>query len=353
LAIYTKTGDGGSTSLFDGKRVKKYDLRVETYGTFDELNAHISLCEKYVTSDQNKACLNRTQELLFCVGAELATEDIIKHKQLTLVTSQDSLVLEKAIDSYQEQLPKVTEFIKPGKSKGAAYLHVARAVSRRGERLLVKLAQEIEVREELLIYVNRLSDFLYAMAREEDFRYDVNRTTQAVLERYQRENQLEINSQVKANIQVETSNQAKIKESSVKNHGIFSLEFCGELARAVETAAKKHVPVTMAIVNKEGLLIYQYHMPDALLVSVDVAKKKAYTVVAMKAATHELASLTKPGAPFHQLETVSDGTIVTYGGGVPIVNSKGEILGALGISGGSEEQDITIAQEALAQVVIN
>lgn len=171
MAIYTKGGDKGSTSLYDGKRVKKYDLRVETYGTFDELNAHICLCEKYVTSEQNKAWLNKIQELMIRLSAELATEDKEKQKRLTLITEEDSSALERAIDHYLEEQPKITTLVMPGRSKGAAYLHVARTVARRGERLLVRLAQEVEIREELLIYVNRLSDFLYAMASEEDFRY--------------------------------------------------------------------------------------------------------------------------------------------------------------------------------------
>jgi ATP:cob(I)alamin adenosyltransferase len=189
VSVYTKTGDKGSTSLFDGRRVKKYDLRVETYGTFDELNAHISLCEKYVTSEHNKEYLNRIQELLFCVGSELATEDKDKQNKLTLITAEDSRILEKAMDDYLGQLPKVTTFIMPGKSKAAAYLHVARTVSRRAERLLVRLGEDVDIREELYIYTNRLSDFLYTMAREEDFRWDVDVTTQTILERYLKESQ--------------------------------------------------------------------------------------------------------------------------------------------------------------------
>jgi len=172
MAIYTKGGDKGSTSLYDGKRVEKYDLRVETYGTFDELSAYLCLCEKYVTSEQNKAWLNKIQELMIRLCAELATENEEKLKQLTLITDKDSLALESAIDDFLEEQPKIRTLIMPGKSIGASYLHVARAVARRGERLLVRLAEEIKIREELLIYANRLSDFLYAMASEEDFRYD-------------------------------------------------------------------------------------------------------------------------------------------------------------------------------------
>ena len=171
MEIYTKGGDKGSTSLYDGKRVKKYELRVETYGTFDELNAHLCLCEKYVTSEQNKAWLNKIQDLMIQLSAELATENQEMKKRLALITREDSLALERAIDHYLKELPKITSLVMPGRSKGAAYLHVARTVSRRGERLLVRLAEEIEVREELLIYANRLSDFLYAMASEEDFRF--------------------------------------------------------------------------------------------------------------------------------------------------------------------------------------
>jgi len=171
MSIYTKGGDKGSTSLYDGKRIKKFDLRVETYGTFDELNAHLCLSEKYVTSEQNRAWLKKIQELMIRLSAELATEDQEKQKRLTLITEEDTLALERAIDHFLEEQPKITTLVMPGRSKGAAHLHVARTVARRGERLLVRLAEEGEVREELLIYVNRLSDFLYAMASEEDFRF--------------------------------------------------------------------------------------------------------------------------------------------------------------------------------------
>ena len=330
MTVYTKTGDKGSTSLFDGKRVKKYDLRVETYGTFDELNTHISLCAKYVTSEQNKAYLDRIQELLFCVGAELATESMERQKQLVLVTAEDSLILEGAMDDYMEQLPKMTKFVMPGNSKAAAYLHVARTVSRRAERLLVRLAQEIEVRDELLIYVNRLSDFLYTMAREEDFRYDVSVTTKTILERYLKENQ---------------------KEIIIKKHETLTLEFCQELAKAVVEVAEKHAPVNMAIANSEGTIIYQYHMPGTLLASVDVARKKAYTAITVKTPTHKLSELTQPGGPLYQIETMLE-SIITFGGGIPIVNKSGETVGAIGVSGGTIEQDIMIAEEALAKVFV-
>ena len=330
MKVYTKTGDKGETSLVGGKRVKKYDLRVETYGTIDELNTHISLCAKYVTSEQNKQELNHIQKKLFDVGAELATEDIKKHEKVIRITAEETLMLEEKIDAYLKELPEVKQFILPGRSKPGAHLHVARTVARRAERLLVRLAQDVTIRNEIQKYVNRLSDFLYVIAREEDFRYDLEQLAQEAIKRYE-----------------------KKTEQEVSYHKAFSLDFCVQLARAVEIAAKKEqVSITMSIVNKEGYQVFMHHMPKALLVSVDVARKKAYTVVAMQASTEELSLLTQPGAPLYQLETMTDGQIMTLGGGEPIINGNGEIIGALGISGATLEQDVAIAKQALAQVVI-
>ena len=324
LRIYTKTGDKGSTSLFDGGRVKKYELRVETYGTFDELNAHISLCAKYVTSDENKNHLTKIQVTLFHLCAELATEHIDKQKNFTRITEADIKSLEETIDKYSKELPEIRRFLLLGERKAASHLHIARTVARRAERLLVKLSEEVTLSKEILQYVNRLSDFLYTMAREEDFRANLSKLTKEVITRYTNE---------------------------VKEHTGFSLDYFHQLAEVVEAAAKKeNAAVTMSVVNKAGHHLFHYQMKDALLVSIDMAKKKAYTAVAIELPTHELAELVQPAAPWYQLETLTNGEIVTFGGGLPIYNDGGNIVGGLGISGATIEQDIAIAEEALLKV---
>ena len=329
LKIYTKTGDKGTTSLFDGGRVKKYELRVETYGTFDELNAQISLCEKYVTSQENKEFLVKIQKTLFYLCAELATEQVDKQANFIRVTEFDVKLLEEAMDKCLKELPEVRQFILLGESAVASHLHVARAVARRAERLLVKLNEEVAVSKEILQYVNRLSDFLYTMAREEDFRNEITNLTKEIITRYTSE----------------------ATEQNSDYFSSFSLDYFNQLARAVEAAAKKeNVAITMSVVDKAGHHLFHYRMEDALIVSVDMAKRKAYTAIALEMPTHQLSELVQPAAPWYQLETLTDGQVVTFGGGLPIVNDAGDIIGGLGISGASIEQDIAIAEIALSRV---
>lgn len=131
----------------------------------------------------------------------------------------------------------------------------------------------------------------------------------------------------------------------------FSSHYFYALSQAVEKAANQvGVPVSMSVVNLAGHHLFHYKMEDALLVSIGLAKKKAYTTVAMKMPTHELAKLVLPGAPLYQLETGADGELVTFGGGLPILNEAGQIIGGLGISGATVCQDIAIGKEALLNV---
>ncbi|QBO35948.1 cob(I)yrinic acid a,c-diamide adenosyltransferase [Periweissella cryptocerci] len=169
MSIYTKTGDKGTTGLFDGGRVAKYSERVETYGTFDECNAQISFAEKFCKVPRNKDLLKKIQNKLFLVGGEIATEDPTKFYAASQVISEmDTTELESIIDEYTAMLPEIHSFILPGVTLAGAQLHVARTVCRRAERGLVRFSNEAKVRPELLRYANRLSDFLYILARSED-----------------------------------------------------------------------------------------------------------------------------------------------------------------------------------------
>lgn len=159
MAIYTKTGDKGMTGLFDGTRVAKNSERVNTYGTLDELNAHLSVCEKLVRYPETKQILHNLQGLLFRLCAEVATMDQAKLTQhSTLISEADIKELESIIDRYTQLLPPLTSFIYQGNNLAAAELHVARTVCRRAERKLNGLRQGEPVRPTALAFVNRLSD---------------------------------------------------------------------------------------------------------------------------------------------------------------------------------------------------
>ncbi|MEW8974289.1 MAG: cob(I)yrinic acid a,c-diamide adenosyltransferase [Tissierellaceae bacterium] len=163
MKIYTKTGDKGTTSLFDNKRVSKDDIRVESYGTVDELGSWMGLAKNYVEDEEMYSIIQSMQNKLFTVATNLATED--KTKVKFHIHESDILDLEKIIDYYMGKIPNPSGFIVPGSSKKSAYLHVARTVCRRAERRITSLSGVAEVDPLVIKYVNRLSDVLYAMAR--------------------------------------------------------------------------------------------------------------------------------------------------------------------------------------------
>ena len=165
MKIYTKTGDQGETSLFAGGRVRKDNARVDAYGTVDELNSLLGLVRAYAVPEQVQTWLEAIQNVLFVVGADLATPMTSQPKWLVRLDEKPALVLENAIDQMDEELPQMTAFILPGGVLAAATLHVARTVCRRAERICVTLASQEAINEHVLVYLNRLSDFLFTLAR--------------------------------------------------------------------------------------------------------------------------------------------------------------------------------------------
>lgn len=167
MKIYTRTGDEGHTGLFGGARVSKASLRVEAYGEIDELNSALGVARASGLGERLSAELETIQNELFCVGAELATMPE-KLDKLTLpkIAPASTERLERFIDTLDEGLAPLQNFVLPGGSIGAAQLHVARTIARRAERRIVELAAGETVRDELVKYVNRLSDALFTMARE-------------------------------------------------------------------------------------------------------------------------------------------------------------------------------------------
>jgi cob(I)alamin adenosyltransferase len=166
MKIYTKTGDAGETGLFGGPRVRKDDVRIEAYGTVDELNAALGLARCEPLPAAIDECLLRVQSELFSVGAELATPDPDKHGT-ALVGDAQITALERAIDDLETRLPPLRQFILPGGSRGAAALHLARGICRRAERRVVTLCQTpgTHVSERIVRYLNRLGDYLFVAAR--------------------------------------------------------------------------------------------------------------------------------------------------------------------------------------------
>lgn len=173
MKIYTKTGDKGTTSLFGGTRVPKHHIRIESYGTVDELNSHIGLLRDQKVDTKTKDLLIVIQDRLFTIGAILATDpekEKLKNGKDRLnipkISSEDITKLEQAIDTMNEELPEMTHFILPGGHQSVSFCHIARCVCRRAERLSTALYDIEPFDDQVLIYLNRLSDYLFVLARK-------------------------------------------------------------------------------------------------------------------------------------------------------------------------------------------
>jgi cob(I)alamin adenosyltransferase len=176
MKVYTKTGDKGTTALFGGTRVSKNHIRIESYGTVDELNSYLGLLRDQEINTIYKHQLVIIQNKLFAVGAVLATppeKEILKNGQRRLknvgINEADILELESQIDTMEESLPQMTHFILPGGHTTVSYCHISRCVCRRAERLAVTLNESEPIDELVIKYLNRLSDYLFVLARKLSF----------------------------------------------------------------------------------------------------------------------------------------------------------------------------------------
>ncbi len=173
MKVYTKTGDNGTTALFGGTRVSKHHIRIESYGTVDELNSHIGLIRDQNINFIYKNNLAEIQNKLFTVGAILATppdKEILKNGKERLnipkISEKEIEFLENAIDFMEQTLPQMTHFVLPGGHTTVSYCHIARCVCRRAERLSVHLNEIEPIDFYVLKYLNRLSDYLFVLARK-------------------------------------------------------------------------------------------------------------------------------------------------------------------------------------------
>ena len=173
MKIYTKTGDKGTTALFGGTRVPKHHIRIESYGTVDELNSHLGLIRDQNIDVHYKDILIHIQDRLFTVGAILATDPekaILKSGKERLnipkISSEDIERLEYEMDNMNESLPPITHFVLPGGHQTVSFCHIARCVCRRAERFTSALNDIEGVEPNALIYLNRLSDYLFVLARK-------------------------------------------------------------------------------------------------------------------------------------------------------------------------------------------
>lgn len=325
--IYTKKGDAGETGLFGGSRVPKNSLRVDCYGIVDESNSILGLAYSQTENTAIKDYIRDIQKKLFTVGAELASDEkgleMLKNK----ISSSDVVYLENIIDECYKVIGPQTEFIIPGATSASASLHMARTVIRRAERKIITLKDSEYIREELLKYVNRLSDTIYSLARLEEV-YD------------------EINQIKKISVEI-IKDKLNMKDSNEVEFNLKNIKLMSEYAE--EKAAEMNVPIVFSAVDTGGNLILLHRMEDSLLGSIDISINKAFTSCALKMPTHQLASLSNPENVLYGIQNTNEGRIVIFGGGFPYIY-KGRVAGAIGVSGGTVEEDMVIGSYALEKM---
>jgi ATP:cob(I)alamin adenosyltransferase len=321
MSVYTKKGDTGETSLYGGMRVAKDSLRVWCYGTVDEANSILGLIYSALAFDDLRQIVRRIQETLFVLGAELASDEKGLEKLSKRIGDEDILFLEGIIDKYAAESGAISGFSIPGETPVSSLFHVARTVVRRAERHAVETSRSDSLPPPALRYLNRLSDALYILAKMEVYHTFVKK----VIEK----------------IEVLGSGGGR---SNTPLDGVL----CDRLCRAAgEESAKIGLGISIAIADTGGRLVFFFRYPEASLVSVDVAQNKAYTAVAMEQPSGNIYKEAIPGGSLYGINTV-DPRIVVFGGGFPLF-FKGNLIGGIGISGGTVEQDEQIAHRVLAE----
>lgn len=164
--IYTKTGDKGETGLIGGTRISKGDMRLEAYGTVDELNAHLGMIRSYPLEESDRDFIVFLQQKMFSVGGYLATDQSkTELRNKTIISLEDIEAIEHKIDAYENELPPLTQFILPGGHPQVSAAHIARTVCRRAERQIIRLQDAHYIDDQIVRFVNRLSDYLFVLSR--------------------------------------------------------------------------------------------------------------------------------------------------------------------------------------------
>ena len=372
MNIYTKGGDKGMTDLVHTKNVSKSDDRIQLVGTIDELTSHIGLVKTMLNDGDILHFLEKIQKTLIKVMAGVADPYNREYK----IHDEKTELLEEEIDRMEGLFNRPKEFILPGACRLSAEIDVARTVARRAERALAAVSVKFGSDTGTKKYMNRLADYLYLLARYADAREQEGRslsvdsvpgtsvqTEPAVSEEKHPEDPATkvAADAVRAEHTVtptetqssSTGGDTMINEAMIQEvlkrmgiQGRITLDSAKRLIEKIEEEARRrNKPSVIAICGPDGNPIAIHVMDGAFLVSFDVAMKKAYTSVAVKMSTMELSKLAQPGGTFYGLDKMGDG-IVIFAGGVPLKVGD-TIIGGLGVSGGTGEEDHSLAEYGL------
>lgn len=340
MNIYTKNGDKGTTDLIRTKNVSKSDDRIQLVGTIDELTSHLGLVKTMLRDENAVHILEEIQETLITVMAGVADPFNRDYK----IGDEKTELLESEIDRLEAMFERPKKFILPGGTRLSAEIDVARTVARRAERALALVGIKFGADNGTKKFMNRLADYLYVLARYTDAR--------AELQESRRESETASSSGEAAVMNNEMLNEALVQEvlKRLGVQGKISLDSAKRLIEIIEEEAKRRgKQAVIAVCGPDGNPIAVHVMDGAFLVSFDVAVKKAYTSVAVKMSTMELNALAQPGGTFYGLDKMEGGNIIIFGGGIPIkVGDK--IIGGLGVSGGTGEEDHSLAEYGISRL---
>ncbi len=342
MNIYTKNGDKGTTDLVRTKNVSKSDDRIGLVGTIDELTSHIGVVKTMLTDGETVRMLEKIQETLITVMAGVADP----YNREYHINDDKTQLLEEEIDRMEGLFDRPKKFILPGGTRLSAETDVARTVARRAERALASVGVKFGADTGAKKYMNRLADYLYVLARYEDAK---NSGKAEESHKTEQKNRAESEKRMEENRNTSVS-EAVIQEV-MKRMGIqgkITLESAKRLIEKIEKeAARQGKKAVIAVCGPDGNPIAVHVMDGAFLVSFDVAMKKAYTSVAVKMSTKELSVLAQPGQTFYGVDKMDGGKIVIFGGGVPLKVGD-TIIGGLGVSGGTGEEDHALAEYGLS-----
>ncbi len=312
VKIYTKTGDVGETSLYDGTRVRKDDPRIVLNGTLDEVTCALGIARSKATPKVSGWICELQSELIL-VMAYIARGQAQRQKP----SPQE---LEKRIDLLISEYPFFNQFVLPGDDEVSSMLHLARSFARRAERAGLQALELNLIDSETYMYLNRLSDYIYALAISAHWESVINRVTKKVV--------------------------LKMGQQADMGSKPLNADVARKLMNAGRNKANEiGVPMAMAVCDAFGLPVAFERMEGVLQVSLGLAPKKASTAIKLKMPTGNLADLVQPGKELYGLQ--NDPELVVFGGGLLLKNGE-EIVGAVGVSGGSVKED-TIVAEAMVK----
>ena len=316
MSIYTKVGDRGFSSTINRKNIPKNSPIFTVLGTLDEVSSALGTAKPFLNADLSEK-VEQLQKDIFSFNGELAGAE-------KFATAEKIRSLEQNIDSIISQLGEIKVFVTPGQTSGGAALDVARTIMRRCEREAVALSQIGGISREAMAWINRTSDYIFALARFADTK--------------------EISAE-------KTSASFSHEQTNIPTEGIVLAvahrnlsDIADDLCRVVISKAREQgIKVVAAVCDNGGNLLSLKRDDDAFIASIDIAINKAFTSTSLKMSTEEVGKLSKPGASLYGLQYTNSGRIVIFGGGVTLT-MNGEIVGALGVSGGSAEQDTALAE---------